>query len=93
MKNEHDFCLSILDQLHIDVPFDSTIYCMFSTQNIMREMYKLWINKFCMIYIIKSWDVKFLMIPILLCVKTIGIFSHLTPKKNWWWNLCKILMG
>jgi hypothetical protein len=27
----------------------------------MHEMYKLWMNKFCKIFIIKSWNVKFVM--------------------------------
>jgi hypothetical protein len=28
---------------------------------LVHETYELWLNKFCMIYITKSWNVKFVM--------------------------------
>jgi hypothetical protein len=33
----------------------------FQCMILVCEMFKLWMNKFCMISIIKSWDAKFVM--------------------------------
>jgi hypothetical protein len=33
----------------------------FQCMILVRETYELWMNKFCMIFIIKSWVVKFVM--------------------------------
>ncbi len=34
---------------------------MFVMAILVCEIYELWMNKFCTIFIIKSWDVKFVM--------------------------------
>jgi hypothetical protein len=33
----------------------------FQSMILMRERYELWMNEFCMIFVTKSWDVKFVM--------------------------------
>jgi hypothetical protein len=33
----------------------------FQSTILVWETYKLWMNEFCMIFIINSWDVKFVM--------------------------------
>jgi hypothetical protein len=33
----------------------------FQSTILMGETYELWMNEFCMIFIIKSWDAKFFM--------------------------------
>jgi hypothetical protein len=48
-----------MNECHTNFAFSYKIYVLnvFS----MQEMYKLWMNEFCKIFIIKSWNIKFVM--------------------------------
>jgi len=51
--------------------------CMIS----MYEMYKLQMNKFCMIFIANAWNVKFMMSTIVVLNKSIGGGGGTRKKK------------
>jgi hypothetical protein len=54
-----------MNKCHTNFTFFYKFMCQMCFQSTisMCETYKLWMNKFCTIFIIKSWDAKSMMIP------------------------------
>jgi hypothetical protein len=63
----------------------------FQCMILVHETYKLWINEFCMIFIIKSWVVKFVMEFKegwnLVKHEGLGLNLHLAKSSYGWWLL------
>jgi hypothetical protein len=53
-----------INECHINFASSYKYVCQmcFQCTILMCEKYELWINEFCMIFIIKSWNVKFVML-------------------------------